>query len=213
MKSALLLDWDGVLCDSLQLYFNFYRESCRRFHHAFPIADLDEFRTWYDPRWEQNYRDLGFSPEEFSEALKFWESDVQYSNSSLFPGVAENLRRWSEEVPLAIVSTTPSSKIRERLRADDLERFFAHFTGGEDGDSSKRGKVRATLAALGVETGVMVGDTPLDIDAGRFNGLKTVGVSYGWVTLERMRAATPTRLVEAPSQLGDVVLALVREGL
>jgi phosphoglycolate phosphatase len=204
------LDWDGVLCNSLDMYFEFYRESCRRFHKPFPIADLDQFRDWYNPQWEENYYELGFSKEEFGQVTEFWQAEMQYSRAQLFPHVAENLRRWSQEAPLAIVSTTPSSMIRERLRADDLERYFAHFTGGEDGDTEKRDKVRATLAALGAERGVMVGDTPLDIDAGRHSRLSTVGVTYGWVTPERMRATEPTRLVDDPAQLGKAVLEVFR---
>jgi phosphoglycolate phosphatase len=192
------------------MYFEFYRKSCRRFGHPFPIGDLDQFRAWYNPQWEENYYELGFSPEEFREVLKFWEEDMHYSQSQLFPEVAANLATWAKEAPLAIVSTTPSRMIRERLRAEDLERFFSHFTGGDDGETEKRERVRVTLAALEATQGVMVGDTPLDIDAGRHNGLRTVGVTYGWVTPDRVKAASPDRIVDDPSHLGQAVLEVLR---
>jgi len=210
MKKAILLDWDGVLCDSLQLYFDLYREACRIHDKVFPISTLEDFRGWYNPRWEDNYYEMGFSEEEFRSVQKLSESYLQYSKARLFDGVAENLRVWSEVRPLAIVSTTPSPLIRARLAQDNLEQYFQVFTGGEDGCSEKRVKVKSTLDLLGVTEGVMVGDTPLDIDAGRFNGLQTVGVTYGWVTPERVLAATPDRVVNQPDELQRAVLDLAR---
>ncbi len=209
LSKAILLDWDGVLCDSLVLYFELYQEACRRHQKPFPIQTLDEFRRWYNPRWEQNYYDLGFSEAEFQEVLIFSQSHLQYSKAQLFEAIPETLKRWAELYPLAIVSTTPSDMIRARLAASDLDSLFKVYTGGEDGCSAKREKVAKTLSTLGVSQGVMVGDTPLDVDAGQHNHLKTVGVSYGWVTAERIQESRPDRVVDGPSQLFQAVLDLL----
>lgn len=204
---AILLDWDGVLCDSLPLYYELYNEACRLWKKQFPMQDLTQFLEWYNPRWEQNYFEMGFSSQEFAEVQAWSEKWLDYSRAPLFPGVADNLRRWSERGAMAIVSTTPSPLIRARLQAESgLDGFFRHFTGGEDGNSEKREKVAMTLRCLGASEGVMVGDTPLDVDAGQHNGLKTIGVTYGWVSPQRVREAAPTRLVERPEDLFQAVL-------
>jgi len=203
---AILLDWDGVLCDSLAMYYELYQEACRIWKHPLPVDDLQHFLEWYNPRWEENYYEMGFTPEEFQEVLKWSENWLDYSRAALFPEVPENLRRWGAQAPMAIVSTTPSSLIRQRLRQAGLEQCFQQVTGGEDGCSAKREKVARTLHQLGACGGVMVGDTPLDIDAGQFNGLSTVGVTYGWVSPHRIRAALPTTLVERPEDLFQAVL-------
>ena len=202
---AILLDWDGVLCDSVSLYYDLYVKACQLWNKPFPVSDIEHFRNWYDPRWEKNYYELGFSEAEFLEVVAWSEKHLDYTRAQLFPGVAENLALWAQSAPLAIVSTTPSTLIRARL--GDLCRYFQHFKGGEDGSSEKRQKVADTLKLLGVRAGVMVGDTPLDVDAGQFNGLNTVGVSYGWVTQQRIREANPTRLVDDPADLGAAVLS------
>ncbi len=204
---ALLLDWDGVLCNSLNLYYDLYIEACRLWKKHFPIQSIEEFLEWYNPRWEENYFEMGFSPVEFAQVQEWCSEWLDYSRAPLFPGVAENLLSWSQRAPMAIVSTTPSNLIRQRLRLHPgLEECFQHFTGGEDGCSEKRLKVALTLHRLGLQDGVMVGDTPLDIDAGFHNGLKTVGVTYGWVSPSRVRQAQPTRLVERPEDLDRAVL-------
>lgn len=204
---AILLDWDGVLCDSRALYYDLYFEACRRWNKKMPISTVDEFLEWYNPRWEENYYEMGFSPQEFAEVQVWSDEYLDYASAPLFPGVVENLRRWSELAPIAIVSTTASSLIRQRLRQEPgLEGLFRHFTGGEDGSSAKREKVGRTLGILGATQGVMVGDTPLDVDAGKFNGLKTVGVTYGWVSQARVRQTGPDFLVDRPEDLYQAVL-------
>lgn len=213
---AILLDWDGVLCDSRTLYYDLYFEAARRWSKKMPIETMEEFLEWYNPRWEENYYEMGFSPKEFEEVQVWSDEYLDYASAPLFPGIGENLRRWSEVAPLAIVSTTNSALIRRRMRAElgvgavddtvSLDSYFKHFTGGEDGSSAKREKVARTLEILGVKEGVMVGDTPLDVDAGKFNGLKTVGVTYGWVSATRVRLAGPDFLVHRPEDLYQAVL-------
>ncbi len=250
---AILLDWDGVLCDSRTLYYDLYFEAARRWNKKMPISTMEEFLEWYNPRWEENYYEMGFTPEQFQEVQVWSDEYLDYNSAPLFPGIADNLRRWSEAAPLAIVSTTNSALIRQRMRAElglqtislgrgpqgepmggppavppvvgvrasdatpeealhlkaaeaSLDSYFKHFTGGEDGNSAKREKVARTLEILGVREGVMVGDTPLDVDAGQFNGLKTVGVTYGWVSAARVRQAGPDFLVDRPEDLYQAVL-------
>ncbi|MBS2033519.1 HAD family hydrolase [bacterium] len=251
---AILLDWDGVLCDSRSLYYDLYIEAARLWNKKLPIASMAEFLEWYNPRWEENYYEMGFSVKEFEEVQVWADQWLDYAKAPLFPGIADNLRRWSQVAPLAIVSTTHSQLIRQRMRQElhlqtvvlghqgqgqpdsgpaphppvvavrgeptgspeqallakaqeaGLDSYFKHFTGGEDGSSAKREKVARTLQILEASGGVMVGDTPLDVDAGQFNGLKTVGVTYGWVSPARVRQAGPDILVDRPEDLYQAVL-------
>ncbi len=205
----MLLDWDGVLCDSVSLYLDLYAEACRRYEKVLPIRGLDEFRAWYNPRWEDNYYQMGFTEKEFQEVLQFAESYLDYSKAPLYPGVDGLLERLAADWPVAIVSTTPSFLIKARLEAEDLHGHFTYFMGGEDGNSDKVEKIATTLKELGVDHGVMVGDTPLDIDCGRANGLATVGVTYGWVTPQRVLDARPDRVVESPEGLESAIRSLL----
>jgi ribonucleotide monophosphatase NagD (HAD superfamily) len=44
----------------------------------------------------------------------------------------------------------------------------------------------------GVAPGFLIGDTPNDVEAGRANGLDTIGVATGLSTLEELQAACAT---------------------
>jgi phosphoglycolate phosphatase len=207
--AAILLDWDGLLIDSISLYFELYKEACRRHGKVLPVSTLEEFRGWYNPNWEQNYWEMGFSPEEFAEVQKFSQEFLRYESARLFPGVPEMLTRLARRGKLAIVSTTPSFLIRRRLAQEDLEGLFLQVTGGEDGKSEKVDKIGQTLKSLGETRGVMAGDTALDIESARHHGLATVGATYGWSLPEKVRRARPDRLVEDPADLEPAITDLL----
>ncbi len=206
---AILLDWDGVLVDSVELYLDLYREVCRRWGRTLPIATVEEFRHWYNPHWEQNYYQMGFTPDELQQVMRFSRKHLDYGKVGFFPGIPEALRSLAIDYPLAIVSTTPAALIRSRLEAEGLADRVTHITGGDDGCSEKVEKIRQTMEGLGMDSGAMVGDTPLDIEAGRRNGLSTVAVTYGWCTAERVRGVAPDRLVEAPGDLETILRELL----
>jgi phosphoglycolate phosphatase len=206
---AILLDWDGVLVDSVELYLDLYREACRRWGKELPISTAEEFRHWYNPHWEQNYFQMGFTPEELKQVMRFSQTHLDYGKVHFYPGIPAALRSLAGDYPLAIVSTTPATLIRARLEAEGLADLMTRITGGDDDSSEKVEKIRQTMARLGVTTGVMVGDTPLDIEAGRHHGLGTVAVTYGWCAASRVRASNPDRLVETPAGLEAAIRDLM----
>ena len=207
--NAILLDWDGVLVDSVELYLDLYREACQRWGTTLPIRTTEDFRLWYNPNWEQNYFRMGFTREELDQVMRFSEQHLDYGKVRLFPGIPEMLRNLSRDYKVAIVSTTPSSLIRARLESEGLGDLLSWITGGDDGCSEKVQKIQQTLERLGAAGGVMVGDTPLDVEAGRRNGLATVGVTYGWCAGHRVRDLAPDRVVEAPGDLEAAVRDLL----
>ena len=206
---AILLDWDGVLVDSVELYLDLYREACRRWGRTLPISTAEEFRHWYDPRWERNYLDMGFTPEEIRQVVRFSAEYLDYGRARLYEGIPGMLRSLARDWPLAIVSTTPAGMIRTRLAAEGLDATMTRITGGDDGSSEKVEKIRRTLEDLGARGGVMVGDTPLDVEAGCLNGLGTVAVTYGWCAEERLLRQAPDRVVESPRGLEAAVRDLM----
>lgn len=197
----ILLDWDGVLVDSLGIYLELYRELCRRYEKTLPINDPVAFRQWYQPRWEENFYELGFTQEQYREICEVYPSLLDYGRAPLFPGVAELLETLSARHPLLVVSTAHTDSIEKRLRAAGLTRYFAEVTGSDDGGTEKSERIRELMKRYGGGVGIMVGDTDLDIEAGRDNGLQTVGVTYGWLSELRLASARPHYLVRRPEQL------------
>ncbi|MFA5507323.1 MAG: HAD family hydrolase [Vulcanimicrobiota bacterium] len=197
----VFLDFDGVIVDSLHIYIELFKNLCTQHSKRLLYEDVEEFRGWYEANWEINFFDLGFTNEEYLAVCEGLTEIVDYTRTRFFEGIPEMLRTLSETNPLVVVSTARTESIVERLRSAGLLGYFQAVTGSDDGSSGKVARLAALKSGIGATTGVMVGDTDHDIEAGRANKLITVGVTYGWITPARVKAARPDFLVDQPGDL------------
>lgn len=205
MKAPVFLDWDGVLVDSLALYFDLFRNLCEQYQKDFPISTVAEFRDWYEPNWELNFEELGFTSLQYQQICSTYPSTLDYGAASFFLGVKELIEELSSKHPLVVVSTAPTANIKERLSSSGLLNHFDLVTGSDDGSTDKANRIGQLLSQYEGAVGVMVGDTDLDIEAGKINGMKTIGVTYGWLSESRVRKAEPNFIVTQPTSLQQTV--------
>ncbi len=107
----------------------------------------------------------------------------------LYPGVAGTLaelraRGWK----LGLVSNCGRVYFNANLAHLRL-RDFLDVAFCLDDKPSKSENVRAVLERFGARGGFMVGDRRADLDAGRENGLQTVGCTYGFGGVEELAGA------------------------
>lgn len=200
MKKLIVFDWDGVIANSCSSFFHFYRSTAEHFGKAFPLKTLEDFREWYDPAWENNFVRLGFTPQEVPMAKEYQLALVNYDHIPLFPEMRAILHTLFMRFTLAIASTTHSPHIRKKLKSEGMDSLFSFISGGEGGTSDKKGIIAKTLKALNVppECAVMVGDTIMDITSSKVIGLRSIGVTYGWISPRRMVDAMPDYIVHSP---------------
>lgn len=203
MKTPLFLDWDGVLIDSLGLYLALFQNLCRDHNKVLPVSDAQGFREWYEPKWEKNFAELGFTDKEYQDICANYPKTLDYSQASLFEGVEELIDECSQKSPLVVVSTAPTANIEERLEEAGLRGKFAAVTGSDDGGTDKTARLLKLRKEYG--DGVMVGDTDLDVKSGREAGLVTIGVTYGWLSESRVKESGPDYLVSKPSFLRSTI--------
>jgi phosphoglycolate phosphatase len=80
----------------------------------------------------------------------------------------------------------------------------ADVLGGEQ-EASKTRKIAAVRRCFGEALPAWyVCDTVGDVLEAREAGVRTVGVAWGWHGEERLRRASPDRIVHAPSDLLDL---------
>lgn len=124
------------------------------------------------------------------------------------PGAAEALAAY-EGVPMAVVTTKAAEPARTVLRALGFERHFSLVIGV---DSVMRPKpdpegARVAIARLGVRAArtVFVGDTIMDVLAGRGAGARTIAVANGHGDRGELEAATPDALIPDLTHLTNAV--------
>ncbi|HEY3999760.1 MAG TPA: HAD family hydrolase [Candidatus Xenobia bacterium] len=208
-SAAIIFDFDGVLADSIGLYYRLYRDVATEFQRSFPPESVGAFREWYNPRWEENYKRLGFSGYVREQAMKWVAERIDYGQVALFPGVKDMLQRLCQTYPLAIASTTSARKIKRVLEREGLTACFQVVIGGGDEGSDKVKMVGEAWRTLGAppHRTPMVGDTSMDVLSARNWGLPCIAVTYGWMSRQRLESFGPTVLVD---QWMDLEPSLVR---
>jgi phosphoglycolate phosphatase len=128
--------------------------------------------------------------------------------SALYPGVRDCLERLAP-IPLAVATTKSTRQAVRVCEQLDLARHFAVVQGSDDiPHKPDPAVVRAVLARLRIspDAAWMVGDTPMDVQAGRAAGCATCAVTYGIGERAALSAAGPDLLIDAAALLPGALL-------
>lgn len=114
--------------------------------------------------------------------IEFYSEHI-VDNTFPYPGVRETLERLNG-FKKAVISNKREALSIKVLEALDLLRFF-DLVIGSDSTSEKKPSPVPVLHALSTfglsqKDAAMIGDSDLDIAAGKGAGVKTVGVTYGY---------------------------------
>jgi len=127
------------------------------------------------------------------------------------PYAAQTLLALSQRIKLAVITMRymPNVKVAEELRRHGLDAYFAHIVTALDTPKPKpspQALIKA-VEAMDVEmcACVIVGDSVVDVEAGRAAGAKTVAVTSGLYTLGELEAAKPDFIIRAISELPSLL--------
>jgi HAD superfamily hydrolase (TIGR01549 family) len=127
----------------------------------------------------------------------------------LIPGVKEMLRSLSARYPLAVVSTRDASSTRLFLDQFELTPFFQVIVTGQTAKYTKPypDPILYAAKALNIppESCLMVGDTTVDIRAGKASGAQAVGVLCGFGEERELRQRGADMILATTPELVQVL--------
>ncbi|WP_292366048.1 MULTISPECIES: HAD family hydrolase [unclassified Methanoculleus] len=202
MLATLILDFDGVVVESLPLktaafrkIFSFapgHLDEIIAFHlENGGMSRYDKFRHIYE-----NILHEELTPEQ-EERLAGEYAGLIFDAMLTVPyveGAEELLRDCSQRLPLYIVSATPEGEMHEIARRRDITGFFVRIYGSP---KTKAECIREILEETGAlpDEALFVGDAPNDWDAARATGVRFVA---------RIPPGDPNRFVDRPGVEGIV---------
>jgi hypothetical protein len=154
---------------------------------------------------------LGTTPE------RIWHGLSGEWCTLVYPGIAGALEQLTERGAALSVATSKPQIFADRIVDHfELRKYLPKVYGAELG-SERTDKSQLLAHALSSEglSGtardkvVMVGDRSHDIRGAKAQGILSVGVLWGYGTLEELGAAKPNRIVIDVDDLADVVSALI----
>ena len=153
------------------------------------------------------------SPEKIEEAkgvfLDLYSSHLVVK-SALYPGVAETIGKFlSRGKKLAVLTNKPvnlSVRIIDELFAP---KTFLKVIGGDSLPTKKPdpAPVLHIMEALGFgpDESVIVGDSPVDVEAGKGAGISTIGAAYGFRGVDELEEAGADIKIDSFARLVDII--------
>jgi len=211
----ILVDLDGTLVDPKPGLIGSIRYALDKLGH--PVPPADELLWLIGPPFRVSFPKLLGSADRTEEAIAYYRES--YFNGGMYDavvydGMPQALDTLSAAGHRLFVATSkPHYYARPILRHFDLARRFAAIYGPElDGTHDHKVELIAHIIAQeGVrpETAVMIGDRKFDVTAAARNGVRTVGVTWGYGSAEELTAAGAAVLCGSPVELARTIFGLV----
>jgi phosphoglycolate phosphatase len=203
-----LFDLDGTLIDSEAGIVNSIQYALSRL--GAPSPPREELRAWIGPPLRVTFPlALGDDLQAIERAVDYyrerfstigWREHVVYAGiDSLIEALAQRGDR------LAVVTTKPDLYAEKIVRSlpfgARFERVYAAQAGSRD--SEKAAMIARALRDFGShpDDAVMIGDRHFDIDGAKVNGVRALGVGWGFGSHEELRAAGAEAIAASPSEL------------
>ena len=183
-KKLLIFDCDGVLRSlSWAGIYAAYREICI-FAGKNPddlFRNLAEFQSWFSTDWHINVQNIGgIGREDYPEVGRIFHQ-INDPYVETFPWVERILGELSKEHTITVLSASFSDSVRKSLASSSQQ--ISLFIGAENVKHIKphpEGIYRAIEAfPTELEEVIMIGDTEMDILAGKSAGVRTGAVDWG----------------------------------
>jgi beta-phosphoglucomutase len=211
----IMFDFDGVIYDTDRNIFNFYRKELAK-----KDIDLPESAFHLKP---------GNNSEKFlTLATKLSKDEIiglvkkrreQYfnniENEVLIDGVADEIKRLSENHKLAICSTSPRELIISLIRSKRIEKFFSFILSADDVKMQKPDPEVYNLARSRFElifgetvnrkNGFIIEDSPVGIAAAKASGLNVIGITTSFPK-EQLRKIGADFTINSYNELKDIIV-------
>lgn len=212
----VLFDLDGTLTDPGEGITACFRYALERLGRPSPPAE--ELARYIGPPIRPAFGELLQSEDArlIEEAVVFYRerfAAVGLYENRVYDGVPEMLAGLRAAGRLLYVATSkPQPYAEEVLRHFSLDSYFEDVQGNELGGrlDDKVDLVRELLERRGLraDSSVMVGDRRHDVRAARENGLRSVGVTYGYGSEEELKDAGADHVVGGPGAVEALIRTL-----
>ncbi len=210
---ALCFDVDGTLSDTDDLYAQKIVDILPRFLFTNPMQTARRIVMWVESPGNAL---LGFADrigidDEMTAVIDWLNRHRKHTMKKflLVPGVDEMLAKIKGRYPMAIVSARDEKSTQRFLQQFDLCKYFDEIITGLSAPHTKPYPDPILLAAkrMGVDPAqcVMIGDTTVDIRAGKAAGAQAVGVLCGFGEEAELRQLGADLILKSTSDLAELL--------
>lgn len=221
----IIFDFDGTIADTKDIYVSMIADKTK--------IDKTLVLKYYNEYFEEEIqpstanakwliirgfylisRRLGLNP--ISSLLVFLFFVKNYSNYKKGINPTVNcieaiLELSKKKKEIAIISLSNKRKITDFNKKHALDEYFkdSMIIGKEDVEKTKESAIMATLSKVETEIEkencVIIGDLGGDIIAGKNVGIKTIGITTGFMSKNKLEKSEPDDIVQDLGELTDII--------
>jgi len=207
---GILLDLDGTIVDSKEAYLVAVKTAFKTIGQRMVDAKI---ATEIPKRLEQNLpiKDLlkGIDAQKFLDIYLIAYYQATSSKTRPMRKVSETLKKLSEKAKLALITMryVPKENVIKELEKFGLAKYFKYIITALDTHNPKPSPEALIKCAKQFDFQmcecVVVGDSIVDIKAGKNAGAKTVAVLSGIFSREELESEKPDLILESVNKLPD----------
>ena len=210
---ALCFDVDGTLSDTDDLYVQKVSKFFPRFLFKDPDHAARRFVMWVEAPGNAllGLADTLHLDDEMIAVIHWLNRRRKHSDKKflLVPGVDEMLKQLHGRMPMAVVSARDEKGTMRFLEQYDLVKYFDTIVTGLSAVHTKPYPDPVLLAARKMnvlpENCLMIGDTTVDIRAGKSAGAQTLGVLCRFGEEPELRQIGADEIVEDTTKLLEIL--------
>lgn len=191
----IIFDFDGVIADSFHAIYSVVRDAFK--YVGIPLSE-QEYRNFFLINPKLAEKKLCKNEKKFNKVQKFIHENApkRYRDVKIFPEMLKTIPRLALTTNLAIVSSSQTDIIIEKLKKYKLLKYFSLILGA-DKDLSKIKKLNNIIHHFGLQKKSIffISDTFGDIKEGKKIGIKTIAVAWGFHDIKTINKAQPNAIL------------------
>ena len=210
MKVGILWDLDGTLLDTMEDLADAVNDALGKC--GYPLRSRDEIRRFVGGGARCLLEQAVPAGADARPAQKyFWEYYSVHCRDKTkpYPGIMEALEAL-KHYPMAVVSNKPDGAVKPLC----AQHFPGMYARGESPECPKKpaaDMVRRTMADIGVDICVYVGDSEVDVQTARNADLPCLSVLWGFRDRDEIEKAGGNRFCCDPAALPEMLEEMIRD--
>ena len=203
----IIFDWSGVVRDTVTNQMWIVNHIFKKY--GVNEISTEEFReNWTQPPalFYQKYLPQGYDEAERSKLFQKLQLEKDCPPATSFPEVVELIHKCKENgYFLAVVSSDYPETLLPEVKAYGLENVFNEIITDANDKLPPTQKV-IKENNLNIENTYFVGDSNHEIDVAKTTGIKSVAVTWGFTSEQKLRSRNPDYTANNVQELKNIIL-------